>query len=197
MLWDDFGPFVLPYAIECPHPTMVLQAKLAAIKFCTETKCWVRRLEAFQTSGEYLVDIDATQEQARILDFDTVEVAGILWPIVDVGEGLKRAQANDSRPFCFSEDMGSIQIHPLQPSNTDVVVRAFMVPAIGSKGLNAALDEYAESISFGAIAGVMRILQIPASATFDAMFRERIQSESSRLARGRITVTPRALPSFL
>lgn len=197
MLWDDFGPFVLPYVPGCPHPTLVLHSKLAAIKFCTDTKCWVRRLEPFQTSGFHLLEIDAADEKARILDFNTVEVDGIVWPIVDADEGIRLAQADDSKPFCFSEDLSSISIHPLQLSGVDVIVRASLVPIMGSTGLASALEEHAEAIAYGAIASIMRVLQLPSSETYEAMFRERIRSESSRLARGRIAVTPRAVPSFI
>lgn len=197
MLWDDFGPFVLPYVPGCPHPTLVLHSKLAAIKFCTETKCWVRRLEPFAASGDHLLEIDAISEKARILDFDTVEVGGIVWPIVEADEGIRQVQADDSRPFCFSEDLSAIRIHPLQLPGVEVIVRASLVPAMSSTGLVPALEEHAEAISYGAIASLMRVLQLPSSETFEAMFRERIRAESSRLARGRIAVTPRALPSFM
>lgn len=197
MLWDDFGPYVLPYVIGCPQPIMVMHSKLAAIKFCTETKCWVRRLDSFQATGtKHILEIDATSERARILDFDTVEVGGIVWPVVEVDEGIKRAQANDAKPFCFSEDLSAIRVHPLQAFGTEVIVRATLVPLMNASFLAPALDEYAEAISYGAVASIMRVLQNSESRTFDALFRERIRDESSRLARGRIAVTPRALPSF-
>lgn len=197
MLWSDFGPYVLPCVPECPYPTLELHAKLAAIKFCTETKCWVKRLDAFYTDGTHLVEVDAAPEKARMLGFDMVEVAGILWPIVDPDVGIRRAQANDTRSFCFSEDVNSVQIYPLQLSGVAVVVRASLVPAATATALDSVLEPYIEAISYGAIASTMRVLSVPGSEQFEAMFRERIKSESSDLACGRIAVTERAVASFM
>ena len=39
MKWEDFGPFVLPYVVGCPLPTMVHHVRLAANEFCKRTKC--------------------------------------------------------------------------------------------------------------------------------------------------------------
>lgn len=201
MLWADFGPYVMPYVIGCPDPLMELHVKLAAIKFCTETKCWSKRLDAFETDGTALLEIDATSDNARILDFDVVEVNGVDWPLLDADAGAMQAQADATKAFCFADDMSAINVYPLQVSGVPVVVRAQLVPAMSSTYIARELEHYAEAISFGAVASIMRIpgqtFSSSASQDFESMFRDRIRSESSRLARGQIAVTERVIPSFM
>lgn len=200
MQWADFGPYVLPFVSGCPYPTLELHAKLAAIEFCEDTRCWVTPLEPFQTSGYLLLEMDALPEQARIVDVDFVQVGGVEWPIVDPITGARRAQANEGRAFCYPVAEG-LMIYPQQPSGVDVVVRASLVPSMQATSLATALHEHIESISFGVIARLMRMpnqnFTSNLSGTYEALFRERIRSESSRLARGNIAATERALPSFL
>lgn len=200
MLWSEFGPWVLPFVPGCSEPLMALHARMAAIKFCTETKCWVRRLEPLMTTGLNPLEIEADDQQTRILDFDMVQVDGIIWPIVDADVGLLIAQDDDQKSHCFSEDMSGIHIYPLKLAGVPVVVRAVMVPKMAATSLDDALQSHVEAISFGAIASLMRVPNQPFSQpgdTFEALFRDRIKAESSRLARGRMAVTPRATPSFI
>lgn len=44
MTWDDFAPYVLPYAPGCPDATMEHHARLAAIDFCRHTHVWQQDL---------------------------------------------------------------------------------------------------------------------------------------------------------
>lgn len=199
MKWADFGPYVLPYVIGCPYPTLELQVKLAAIEFCEKTKCWVKPLEPAQTYGQHLLEVDASYERARIVDIQRVQVGGVAWPIVDPADGIWRAQADDGRAFCFPATSG-VMIYPLQPNGTSVVVTASLVPTLDATSLDASMYEHIEAIANGAIAKIMRIPGQPFTGdagTFEAMFREGIRSESSRLARGNIAAAQRATPSFL
>jgi hypothetical protein len=199
MQWADFGPYVLPYVIGCPYPTMELHAKLAAIEFCEKAKCWVKPLDPAQTYGQHLLEVDASFEKARIVDIQLVQVDGVEWPIVDPMVGIRRAQADDGRAFCFPAT-GGVMIYPLQPSGTSVVVTASLVPTLAATSLDALLYEHIDTIANGAIA---RIMRIPGqtftgdTGLFEGIFREGIKTESSRLARGNIAVAQRATPSFM
>ncbi len=201
MLWSDFGNYVLPYVIGCPNPVMEAHVRRAAIRFCTETKCWAKRLDPFSTDGTVLVDIDAASDNASILDFDMVEVNGVVWPLLDDETGIRQAQADDGKTFCFSEDMSTLRIYPLQVAGVPVVVRAVLVPKRNASSLASVLEEHAEAISYGAVASIMRVPNQPFSSSssleFETMFRDGIRAVSSRLARGRIAVTERAIPSFM
>lgn len=199
MQWADFSPYVLPYVIGCPYPTLELQAKLAAIEFCEKTKCWVKPLEPAQAYGQHLLEVDASYERARIVDIQLVQVDGVEWPILDPEVGIRRAQANDGRAFCFPAD-GGVMIYPLQAVGTSVVVTASLVPTMAATSLNASLKSHIDAIANGAIARIMRIPGQPFTgdfSMFEAIFREGIKTESSRLARGNIAVSQRATPSFM
>lgn len=200
MQWADFGPYVLPYVIGCPQPTMELHAKMAAIEFCRRTKGWVTPLEAFQTSGQLLLELDDVPERARIVEVEFVQVAGLEWPILDAITGARRAQADDGRAFCYPVTEG-LMIYPQQAAGVEVLVRASLIPTLQATTLATPLQEHIDAIAAGAIASLMRIpgqaFSSASSGEFEALFRERIKAESSRLARGNITATVRALPSFL
>lgn len=199
MQWADFSPYVLPYVIGCPEPTLEIQAKLAAMDFCEKTKCWVKTLEPAQTYGQHLLEVDASYEKARIVDIELVQVDGVEWPIVDPAVGIRRAQANDGRAFCFPAT-GGVMIYPLQPNGTNVVVTASLVPTMAATSLDTLLYEHIDSIAHGTIARIMRIPNQPFTGdagTFEMMFRECIKTEYSKLAHGNIAVAQRATPSFM
>ena len=199
MQWADFSPYVLPFVIGCPYPTLELQAKLAAIEFCEKTKCWVKPLEPAQAYGQHLLEVDASYEKARIVDIQMVQVDGVEWPIVDPTVGIRRAQADDGRAFCFPAT-GGVMIYPLQPSGTNVVVTASLVPTLAATSLDTLLYEHVDAIAHGTIARIMRIPGQPFTGdanTFETMFRECIKTESARLARGNIAAAQRATPSFM
>ena len=71
MKWEDFGPFVLPYVVGCPLPTMVHHVRLAAIEFCKRTKCWARNLEPVTAFDPHVVEIEPESPSARILAIES------------------------------------------------------------------------------------------------------------------------------
>ena len=82
MKWEDFGPFVLPYVVGCPLPTMVHHVRLAAIEFCKRTKCWARNLEPVTAFDPHVVEIEPDSTNARILAIEGVAVDGVDWPVL-------------------------------------------------------------------------------------------------------------------
>jgi hypothetical protein len=82
MKWEDFGPFVLPYVVGCPLPTMVHHVRLAAIEFCKRTKCWARNLEPVTAFDPHVVEIEPDSTNARILAIEWVTVDGAKVPVL-------------------------------------------------------------------------------------------------------------------
>ena len=201
MKWEDFGPFVLPYVVGCPLPTMVHHVRLAAIEFCKRTKCWARNLEPVTAFDPHVVEIEPDSTNARILAIEGVAVDGVDWPVLSADTGVAKSLQPSSEKFSFSEDLASLCIYPAMTNGAQVVVRVAMVPKLTASELPVALEEYAQHIANGAIASIMRIPGQPfagPSGDFETLFRAEIRTESARLARGQMASgDTRQVPSFL
>ena len=75
MKWLDFSPYVLPYVIGCPDPTMEMHARLAAIEFFRRTLSWREVLDAVLTDGTERVELELPSG-AQVIKIKSVEVAG-------------------------------------------------------------------------------------------------------------------------
>ena len=201
MKWEDFGPFVLPYVVGCPLPTMVHHVRLAAIEFCKRTKCWARNLEPVTAFDPHIVEIEPDSTNARILAIEWVTVDGAKVPVLSADTGLAKSLQPSSEKFSFSEDLASLCIYPAMTNGAQVVARVAMVPKLTANELPVELEEYAQHIANGAIASIMRIPGQPftgPSGDFEALFRAEIRTESARLARGQMANgDTRQVPSFL
>jgi hypothetical protein len=202
MNWTGFEPLVLPNVIGAPTPTITLHSKLAAIEFCKRTKCWVRRLEPIATGRSQTIELEADEPGARMFDIEDVEINGLEWPYISSQTGLRRARNGPSGRFCFSEDMRTLTIYPLQPVRSEVIVRVAMTPTLDSEELPQDLEQYAQHIAHGVVASLKRIPGQPFTssdeANHESMFREQIKTESARLARGAVALGfDRTPPSFL
>lgn len=202
MNWADFQPYVMPHVIGVPLPMLEHHARMAAIEFCKRTKCWIRSLTPMLTTGAHEIAMAPYAPGTRIFDVESVDVDGVDWPILDAGVGVKKSHGNTSDPFCFTQDHVALSIYPLQSSGSSVSVMVAMTPTMSAAELHDDLAQYVEHIAHGAVASLMRVpgqaFTSPLSDAHEAMFREQIKTESSRLARGSIAAGGgRIQPSFI
>ena len=202
MNWADFGPYVDPYVAGVPQPTMVHHVRLAAIEFCLRTKCWVRSLESLRPGSDGLIDIEPDASTARIFDLERIAVNGIEWPLVTASLGIARRDARADEPLTFTDDMQVLTISPAPKAGSVIAIRVAMTPKNQAASLPVELEPYVQCIAHGALASLMRIpgqtFTSPESERHEALFREHIKNESSRLARGQVASGHgRAQPSFL
>lgn len=68
---SEFTPYIMPFVLGCPQPTLERALVDAAITFCEDTLCIRQRCEAFTTeAGVRAYELEAPEQQqvARVLD---------------------------------------------------------------------------------------------------------------------------------
>jgi len=188
MQWSDFGPYVHPFVIGCPEPVMTHHVRLAAIEWCRRTLCWTEWLDDVSTESTPETEIDPGRNR-QIIKIKHVLVGGKDWGLVEPNYGIRLALQQSSEEFCFTEDQKVLQIHPLQPTNTTVRVRAALAPTLQAPSMDRVLDEHAQDIAEGAIASIMRLpgqsfSSMGDSVVHEAAFRGRIKTIALKKSRG-------------
>lgn len=202
MKWSDFGPYVLPYVIGCPDPTMEQHAKLAAIEFFRRTLSWREVLDAVQTDGTERVEVEAPN-QAQIIKIKSVSVGGHEFPLVETSHGMELASASPGREFVFTHDGRTLSVYPIQAIGASVVVDAALAPSITSTTLPDALArQHMQDIAHGAIASIQRILgqtftDPKGAQEHQAIFERRVSTIAAKHSRGVTAAKLRSGPSFL
>lgn len=202
MKWLDLSPYVLPYVIGCPDPTLEMHARLAAIEFFRRTLSWREALEAVPTDGFELVEIEAPA-QTQIIKIKSVSVGGRDFPLVETTHGSELSRTDAGREFAFTRDNRTLVIFPIQAAGTPVVVEAALAPSINATSLPDALaHQHVQDIAYGVIATIKRI---PGQAFFDqagaqeqqALFERRITTIAAKHSRGLMAAKLRSRPTFL
>lgn len=202
MKWSDFGPYVLPYVIGCPDPTMEMHARLAAIEFFRRTLSWREVLKAVQAAGTELVEVVAPN-QAQIIKIKSVSVGGHEFPLVETSHGMELASASPGREFVFTHNGYTLSVYPIQAMGASVVVDAALAPSFNATTLPDALaQQHMQDIAHGAIASIKRI---PGQAFTDpngaqeqqALFDRRIGTVVAKHSRGLMAAKMRSRPTFL
>lgn len=202
MLWRDFEPHVMPFVIGCPLPVMEYHVRQAAIEFFRDTKAWRLTLDPELADGTtHSVDMPAPTG-STVLDIEDVDVGGSGWPIVTADIGTKKARKASAEPFCFSADLLALEVHPLQPADTEVTATVSLIPGEDSTGMPAVFRHYAKHIAIGAISTIKALPGQEFTAAdaplYEERFRGRIRTESARLARSTVAQAgARIPPDFL
>lgn len=70
MTFDEFEPYVLPYAKNCPSAVVAHHVKLAAVTFCGRTLAWQEELTPVTTAAGvdlYTMNLPAGSQMVRLL----------------------------------------------------------------------------------------------------------------------------------
>lgn len=202
MKWSDFSPYVLPYVIGCPDPTLELHARLAAIEFFRRTLAWRAVLDAVLTDGTDQVVVEAPT-QAQIVKVKAVSVAGREFPLVETTHGAELSRTAPGREFAFARDSRTLAVYPVQTAGVSVVAEAALAPSINAEQLPDALAQsHMQDIANGAIAAIMRV---PGQTFTDpngaqghqAIFERRIATVAAKHGRGLMAAKMRSRPTFL
>lgn len=202
MKWSDFSPYVLPYVIGCPEPTLGMHVKLAAIEFFRRTLSWREVLDSVPAEGFELVDIEPPS-QTQVIKIKSVSVDGRDFPLVETTHGSELSRTDAGREFAFSRDNRTLAIYPIQTAGTPVVAEAALAPSITANTLPDALaQQHMQDIAHGAIASLKRIpgqvFTDPAGAQEQqALFERRIATIAAKHSRGLMAAKMRSFPKFL
>lgn len=202
MKWFDFGPYVLPYVIGCPDPTLEMHARLAAIEFFRRTLSWREVLDSIPAEGSEFVELEAPM-QTQIIKVKSVSLNGRDFPLVETTHGSELSRTDTGREFAFTRGNRTLVICPIQAIGTPVVVEAALAPSITSSTLPDALAQHhMQDIAHGAIASLKRIpgqvFTDPAGAQEQqALFERRISTIAAKHSRGVMAAKMRSRATFL
>ncbi len=202
MKWLNLSPYVLPYVIGCPDPTLEMHARLAAIEFFRRTLSWREALESVPTDGFELVEIEAPA-QTQIIKIKSVSVGGRDFPLVETTHGSELSRTDAGREFAFTRDNRTLVIYPIQAAGTPVVVEAALAPSINATSLPDALaQQHMQDIAYGVAASIKRIpgqaFTDPAGAQEQqALFERRITTIAAKHSRGLMAAKMRSRATFL
>ena len=188
--WTEFLPYVLPYVIGCPDPTIEQHIKLAAIDFFRRTLCHRVTLEPEPSSG-VTHEVELYPEKGtQIIKIKAVSVGGREFSLVDPAKGMSLVRSESPSDFVFTQDNLVLQVFPLQAVSTPVVVDVALAPSITAIGLGDTLAAaYLQDIAQGAIASIKRIPGQPfsdlnGSALHQGLFEVRVKTVAAKAARG-------------
>ena len=202
MKWLDFSPYVLPYVIGCPDPTLEMHARLAAIEFFRRTLSWREVLDSAPAEGSEFVELEAPM-QTQIIKVKSVSVDGRDFPLVETTHGSELSRTDTGREFAFTRDNRTLVIYPIQAIGTPVVVEAALAPSITSSTLPDALAQHhMQDIAHGAIASLKRFSGQPftdpnGAQEQQALFERRISAVAAKHSRGVMAAKLRSRATFL
>jgi hypothetical protein len=193
--WDDFIPFVLPYAPGCPDPTLEHHIRLAAIEFCRKTNVWQADLAPLVGDGvlRLFTMVPPTEAQvAKLLGvaisdtYSNVVDAGIKQPLI--GAQLVRDQTSET--IAFTDDLATLTVWPVQAVDASIVAKVALKPTMAATTLPSVLfGNYAQDIATGALSTILSMpkkdwTDMPAAGIAATTFRARMSVVARAVERG-------------
>lgn len=191
MLWRAFSPYVLPFVVGCPIPTLEHHARLAAIDWCRRTLVLQRDLDPVLADGStHAVAIEAPAGYTTIRAL-AVAVDGTERELVTPRIGQQFSRSNHPGDFVWTGDNLTLQVYPLEKAGAEVVVTVALMPSLeDSPGLDDDVAmEYADDISLGIIARIARVPKqefsdLGLSVDHQARYEARRSTVAAKVARG-------------
>lgn len=154
MILDDFLPYILPQAKDCPAIVAVFNTRLAIIELCRESLIW----REYQTSvptvvnqTAYAFGLAAGQQACKLI---SATLAGEYVDIVDPEGGKARDAAGYVRTYAYGT-LGGFEFHPAQAAGLSIVTYCAVAPSIAGNTVTDAMGRYAEQIANGALARIL------------------------------------------
>jgi hypothetical protein len=184
--FDDFLPFISPYAVSAPEPLVYRCLRDAAVQFCTRTKLW-RDTDTIVTNGTYSEQISVPPDSILIEVVNCALGSRPLKPI-SLDDLARHHPTWRTDPICGSAEgfvcpeFGSVQAVP-RASGT-ITVEIVVAPSADCTALPDFLyDYYVSDIADGASGAVLLMPdQEFANPTLGAGLLQRFESRISELA---------------
>lgn len=195
MIWDDFAPYVLPYAPGCPDATMEHHVRQAAIDFCRATFVWQANLTAIPGDGAstvFAMAMPAGALACKLLAV-TINVTGVAprpADLVTPEEGAERIRDGDLRPCAFTGDLAGLVVWPAQPTTASIVPTVALKPSQAAATFPDVLfSQHANDIACGALASLLSLprqewTDMQAAAIKAAYFSDRKATIARTVERG-------------
>ena len=161
MTWDDFAPYVLPYAPGCPDATMEHHVRQAAIEFCRATLVWQADLTAIAGDGAstvFALTMPTGAAACKLLRV-VINVTGYQPQLADVVTpdiGAERIRDGNLRPCAFTGDLSGLVVFPAQPTTASIAPTAALKPSQAAAVFPDDLfNQHANDIAAGALASLL------------------------------------------
>lgn len=163
MTWDDFAPYVLPYAPGCPDAVMEHHVRQAAIEFCRSTFVWQANLAPITGDGAstvFALTMPTGALACKLLRV-VINVAGYQPQSIDVVTpeiGAERIRDDDLRPCAFTGDLSGLVVWPAQPATASIVPTVALRPSQAAAVFpDVVFNQYVNDIAAGALAGLLSV----------------------------------------
>jgi len=159
--WDDFAPYVLPYAPGCPDGTMEHHVRQAAIEFCRATFVWQADLapiagDGTTTTFALTMPTGALACKLLAVAINTTGFAPVMADLVAPEDGAARIRNDDLRPCAFTGDLSGLVVWPAQPSTASMVATVALKPSQTAATFPDVLfNQHANDIACGALASLL------------------------------------------
>jgi len=161
MTWDDFMPFVLPYAPGCPDSTAEHHLRQAAIEFCKFTNVWQSTLAPNTADGvasEFGLNLPDDSAVNKLLNVTLTRVgfAAIYPTVVTTANGERLITEGSLVPIAFMTELDGLAVWPAPASTSSVAPKVSLRPSQLSATFPAHLSErFAPAISGGALSTIL------------------------------------------
>ncbi len=208
--FDNFLPFVLPYAPSCPEPLALQYIRQATIDYCQRTRSW-RDVQDIDVAGE---DVIALPIPPQAFLFE-IEKAWFKIGITDHWYELKKTPYNqvDQRIYEYSAtELATPNLYSQADFNSLIIapkgigvlrVSMFFAPSVTAEVCPEFLfGQYASTIADGALSAIMMLPEQPYSnpnlaALKAGLFNQACEANFAFNIRGQQRAPARARSSFV
>lgn len=202
MQWRDFAPFVMPYVVGCPMPTLEHHAMLTSNDWFRRTLCLKMDLDPeFSTGASNAIDIVPPSRQLAVVRVLSVQVGDCERELLTMRDGQRFVRSQHPGAFCFAIDSRTLMVYPLEPAGVPVIVTAALAPAVAlAEGVDDDIaTEHMGDIAQGIIASIK---MLPGQGFSDsqgaiahrALYEDRIRTIAAKVARGESAAKLRSAP---
>lgn len=195
MTWDDFSPYVLPYAPGCPDATLEHHARLAAIEFCRHTNVWRSDLAGIDGDGVATLFTLPLPTDAEVSKLLSVAITATGYSPIDAtirtaDVGAQMVRDGTSETIAYTDDLRTLTVWPAQAIGKTITATVSLKPSITATTFPDALfAHYAQDIAAGALASILAIAKkdwtdVSTAGIKQAEFNAKKASTARKVERG-------------
>ena len=202
--YDAFLTEILPFARNCPDPTIEAAVRLATIELCEKTEVWQTELDPISArAGVWAYDLEPPANTSihriiSVLDENGKRLDPVTSGMLDHRSPDWRESPGTPLYFIKKDEESEIWI---APPPAVAVTNAFLLNVVlkpsmtSSSASNFIMTDYRDTIVYGAIARLLRMpdrdwSNFKTAAVYYNMFQEQLNIAEKRARRGPDGVVP-------
>jgi hypothetical protein len=161
MTFEDWYPFVLPHAPQCPEDTADHHLRLACIRFCSRTNVWVEELAPIVADGgtDFALPQVPQAELHRLLacSVDGCDVDHL----VDETSARRYRRAGTCATIAsVNRERTRLTVQPAPRTGVPIVAELVLKPSMRAVEVPAFLfDDHAQAVAHGALSTLLLLKQ--------------------------------------